>query len=360
MQIAFDIRKAAGQYTGVGLYIVNLLRALREVAPQHGVRELFDVRGATGLRANPAFAELLWKQIAAPFLLRGADVFFVPNPPVALYAPCPTVLTIHDMAFCAMSAGKPPNAQLELYRYSARRARRVITDSQSSKRDIMRFLDVPEEKIRVIPPACDSAFHRVSREEALARTARLPFVGNAPFILSVPGTISGHKGVFSLVEAFLALPADLRKTHRLVIVGKTEGEGYRRVCDMLASMEDGQRVCITGYLDAALLPALYSAAVCMVYPSLYEGFGLPPLESMTCGTPVITTHVSSLPEVTGEAAEYVGAGDTKGLRDAMERLLRSPERQGELSALGLRRAKLFSWEKNARELLGVFQECLVP
>lgn len=92
MQIAFDIRKAAGQYTGVGLYIVNLLRALREVAPHHNFRELFDARGVTGLRANPAFAELLWKQIAAPFLLRGADVFFVPNPPVALYAPCPTVL----------------------------------------------------------------------------------------------------------------------------------------------------------------------------------------------------------------------------------------------------------------------------
>ena len=360
MQIAFDIRKAAGQYTGVGLYIVNLLRALRQVAPQHGVRELFDVRGATGLRANPVFAELIWKQIAAPFLLRGADVFFVPNPPIAFCAPCPTVLTIHDMAFCAMSSGRPPKKQLELYRYSARRARCVVTVSHSSKRDIMRFLDVPEEKIRVIPNACDSAFHRVPRNEALAETARLPFVGNAPFILSVPGTISDHKGVFSLVEAFLSLPADLRKTHRLVIVGKTAGEGYRRVCDMLAGAEDGHRVCITGYLDAALLPALYSAAVCTVYPSCYEGFGLPPLESMVCGTPVITTHVSSIPEVTGEAAEYVGVGDAKGLRDAMERLLRSPERRGELSALGLRRAKLFSWEKSARELLDVFQECLAP
>ncbi len=359
MRVAIDIRKAAGQYTGVGLYIVNLLRALRDVAPQHSFRELFDARGLTGLRANPVFAELVWKQFAAPFLLRDADVFFVPNPPVAFCAPCPTVLTIHDMAFCAMSAGKPPKKQLELYRYSARSARYVITDSQSSKRDIMRFLDVPEKKIRVIPLACDSAFHRVPREEAITKTAGLPFVGNAPFILSIPGTISDHKGVFSLVEAFLALPVDLRGTHRLVIVGKTEGEGYRRVRDMLSHTKDGHRVCITGYLDAALLPALYSAAVCTVYPSCYEGFGLPPLESMTCGTPVIATHVTSIPEVAGEAAEYVGVGDTKGLRDAMERLLRSPNRRGELSVLGLRRAKLFTWEKTAKELMDVFQECLV-
>lgn len=357
MRIAFDVRRAFGQYTGVGSYVRNLLRAFRSSPRGHTILEVQDPRGFAPL-ASPVFAELLWKQFALPLrlLFARADLLFVPNPPIPWWSPCPVVVTIPDLAFCILAPGARDSLQFRMYRFAARRAARVVTISRSSKNDIVRLLGVPPEKVAVVPIDCDPALGPRPGHGAEEIAGRAEGTDGRPFILAVPGSFIPHKGMGELVEAYLSLPPSVRGGHRLVIVGKREGPVFESLLGTIASHGARDDIVITGYVPDETLRGYYSAASLLVFPSKYEGFGLPPLEAMRCGVPVVTSRVSSLPEVTGEAAEYVDPNDPASIRDGIVKVLANPARRLELIAAGRKRARLFSWEKSCRLLEAVFEE----
>jgi glycosyltransferase involved in cell wall biosynthesis len=278
--------------------------------------------------------------------------------------PCPTVVTIHDISFEHYPQFFSPRDRLilkTLVPLSARRARRIITVSEHAKGEIMACYDITADKIAVTYEAAGEQFRPITNPTAL-QTVRTKYgIPDGPFILAL-GNLQPRKNIRRLVEAFARLDLSQRKVQSLlqstlVIAGKAqwrESEIFQSVRDR--GLEDA--VILPGYVDDADLPALYSAATVFVYPSLYEGFGLPPLEAMACGTPVISSNAASLPEVVSDAALTIDPTDIDALAQALVEVLSSPERQEDLRQRGLRRVAQFSWDRCAAETLSVYREVL--
>ena len=299
--------------------------------------------------------------------------------------PCPTVVTIHDISFEHYPQFFSPRDRLilkTLVPLSARRARRIITVSEHAKREIMACYNIAADKIAVTYEAAGEQFRPITDPAAL-QTVRTKYgIPDGPFILAL-GNLQPRKNIQRLVEAFArvgnsqqstvnseqstvkngqsfqnAVHCSLSTVHcSLVIAGKAqwrESEIFQSVRDH--GLEDA--VILPGYVDDADLPALYSAATVFVYPSLYEGFGLPPLEAMACGTPVISSNAASLPEVVGDAALSIDPTDIDALAQALVEVLSSQERQEDLRQRGLRRVAQFSWDRCATETLSVYREVL--
>lgn len=221
-----------------------------------------------------------------------------------------------------------------------------IAVSEHTKKDIMKYLDVPEHKIRVIYEAADESYKPVKDHSGIKKK-----YGLDKFILSV-GTLEPRKNIPNLIKAFGKLN---RRDYKLVITGK-KGWKYEEIFRLVESLGLGDRIKFLGYILDEELPALYSAAELFVYPSLYEGFGLPPLEAMACGTPVIVSNRSSLPEVVGDAGILIDPEDTDGIAEAMEKILQQPSLRKELSEKGLQQAKKFSWSKCASETIELYKQ----
>lgn len=278
-------------------------------------------------------------------------------------SPCPTVVTIHDISFEHYPQFFSPRDRLilkTLVPLSARRAACILTGSQHTRQELMDRYGLPSQKIAVTPYAVDERFQPVVEPPALDAVRAKYGIGAGPFALAL-GNLQPRKNMARLVEAF-ALAARKVTSPRndfseLVIAGKAqwrESEVFQAV--QQAGLEG--RVLFPGYVDDADLPALYSAAAVFVYPSLYEGFGLPPLEAMACGAPVISSRAASLPEVVGDAAVLIDPTDTAGLAQALFDVLTQPALQAELRQRGLRRAAQFSWERCAAETLAVYADVL--
>jgi glycosyltransferase involved in cell wall biosynthesis len=265
----------------------------------------------------------------------------------------PTVLTVHDLIFRHLPEHHKVlnrwylNATLPLY---CRRADHIIAVSKATRDDIIASYQVPEKKITVVPEAAAPQFQpqppeRVARVRA---DHRLP----EAYVLYV-GTIEPRKNLIRLLDAWAAL-YQAHEAPPLVIVGK-HGWLSDNFYAALAKNPCREAVRFTGYVADEDLPAIFAAAMVFAFPSLYEGFGLPPLEAMACGTPVVCSKRSSLPEVVGDAALTVDPSDTDALRAALRRLLRDAELRAELRARGLRQAARFSWTRAARETLAVYR-----
>jgi glycosyltransferase involved in cell wall biosynthesis len=236
---------------------------------------------------------------------------------------------------------------------AARRSDRILTVSEASKRDILEYFNVPPEKITVIPNAIDERFLHEPTDEALRLVAeRYQLEGD--FVLYV-GNIKPHKNVERLVDAFhLARQAGFDEL-RLVVIGDelSKNASLRRA---VHRYNLHKHVRFLGFLPDETLSAVYRLASVFVFPSLYEGFGLPPLEAMACGTPVITSNVSSLPEVTGDAALLVDPTDASAIAAAITRVLSEPGLREDLRARGLARARQFSWERSVKEIRDIYQQ----
>ena len=253
--------------------------------------------------------------------------------------------------------------------------RRIITVSEHAKREIMACYAIPADKIAVTYEAAGEQYRPITDPAAL-QTVRTKYgIPNGPFILAL-GNLQPRKNIRRLVEAFARVVNSEQTTVKngqsfqnadhcslptvhcsLVIAGKAqwrESEIFQAVRDR--GLEDA--VILPGYVDDADLPALYSAATVFVYPSLYEGFGLPPLEAMACGTPVISSNAASLPEVVSDAALSIDPTDIDALAQALVEVLSSPERHEDLRQRGLRRVAQFSWDRCAAETLSVYREAL--
>lgn len=357
-------------YRGAGInwYIRNLLTYLPRVDHDNRYTAFLGDRRFTSselklrvsrLPTSRPVVRIFWEQVVQPFALQkeGVDLLHALAFVTPLFSPCLSVVTIYDLSFRLYpeSFKHSKRFYLDLFtRLSARRARRIVVISESTKRDVVRLLGVPPEKVEVVYCGIDETFRPLAEDQvATFRTRRgLP----ERFILFV-GTIEPRKNVTRLIEAFAALrpcdPATLK-----LVIGGAKGWFYRDVFARVEELGLEGEVMFPGYIHASELPLWYNAAELFVYPSLYEGFGLPPLEAMACGTPVIAANTSSLPEVVGQAGLTVDPLDVEGLAEAMRLVLGDETLRQEMRERGLQRARGFSWTKTAQETVQVYRRAM--
>jgi glycosyltransferase involved in cell wall biosynthesis len=366
MRIAFDGTTLRPGRTGVGYYTEHLLHHLVQEDADRDVVVVSN-RPVDTTRPLPLHVRvdapssriprMVWMQTLAPRALRrlGPDIAHFTNGMVPLASPVPTVVTIHDMSLTMYPRYHPPRRVIlnrPLVDLAARRADCIITVSQSAKRDITRVYGLPADRVHVVHEAAAPSFKRVEDAATLARVRARHGLPER-FILYV-GTIEPRKNLPKLIEGFAErhLTGDL--PHRLVCVGPY-GWLSRDIEALLDRLRIKQAVQFAGYVPFDELPALYTMAEMFVFPSLYEGFGLPVIEAMACGVPVVTGNVTALNEVAGGAVERVEDLDAESLGWVMTKLSRDADRRAELRHLGLERSQEFSWQRAARETIDVYK-----
>ena len=372
MPIYLDVSSAVHAKAGIGRYAESLAQAL--VARQPERFALFYNRGPqtgppSGLEAVPArtvragykpWRMAVWMgQLAGVGfnrLVPGAELFHATEHLLPPLQGVPTVLTVHDMIFKLFPQHQKRlnywylNATMPLY---CRRASAIITVSQSSKRDIVTHYGLDPARITVVYEAAAPAFRPVPDQaiEAVRRRYGLP----DEYLIHV-GTIEPRKNLLRLVEALQQLHDEGLRIPLLVVGGKgwLYGDFFRR----LEQMEVRDAVHFPGYVPMSDLPAVYSAATAAIMPSVYEGFGLPILEAMACGTPVLSSEASSLPELGGDAAAWFDPYNVQEMADAIRRVWTGADLRQSMSYHGLAQASKFSWERAAAETLGVYESLL--
>jgi len=374
MRFGLDGIPLQGKRTGVGHYTFELARSLAAVAPADDFeivspssfssidatdRSLppnlhFVAAGVAGLRRRS------WWSIGLPLYCRRASfaLFHGTNFEVPYWATCPTVLTIHDLSLLLYPETHEKRlvrrAQLKLPR-TARRAGAIITPSETVKREVCEHLGVSEEKVFAIPEAARRAFYRVSPSESGPVCHRLGV--EEEFILFV-GTVEPRKNLLTLARAFDRILRTTSLRPQLVIAGE-KGWLSDDLMTYLDQSRVRERVLFTGHLADDELRALYSACRVFVYPSLYEGFGLPLLEAMICGAPVVTSNVPSIIETVGDVARLISPTDVDDLASAVVALLDDTNEREYRSGTGIDHAKKFSWERAAAATFAVYNRLIL-
>jgi glycosyltransferase involved in cell wall biosynthesis len=377
-KIGIDVTSAVVQGGGIGRYTRELVRAV-VAADRVNEFTLFSSRWPDRLpvpdplpsgpnvrkRAAPVsdrWLYRLWYRLRLPvpvqWLTGPLDLFHSPDfvlPPVRRGVP--TLLTVHDLSFIHY----PEAFTSALLRYlhtavprSIAQATHILADSRATRDDLAAIWQVPLEKITVLYSGVSRSFAPLDDVGVLRAMRQRYGLGDEPYVLSV-STIQPRKNYRMLIQSFRDVSRQL--PHHLVIAG---GRGWLFEAVMAEVDRQGlaDRVHFAGFVADTDLPALYSAADLFVFPSLYEGFGLPILEAMACGTPVLSSDASCLPEVAGDAAVLVSPHDVHAWSEAQLKLLTSPGLRAGLVEAGLARAHQFSWEKSAQKLLGVYRRML--
>jgi glycosyltransferase involved in cell wall biosynthesis len=301
---------------------------------------------------------ILWEQMAAPFHARqqNLDVVHAPVNVIPLASRRATVVTIHDLAFLEYPEQDPSMQRRYLAamtRASTQRADRVITVSHFTGRDVAERLDVDPTRITAIPNGVDSMFTPRQGSDDLHR---FRWKNSLPehFLLFV-GTLQPRKNLIGLLRAYALIEQSARIP--LYIVGG-EGWMYREIFDEVKQLDIDRDVVFAGYAPSKTLPLWYSAATACIYPSYYEGFGLPVLEAMACGVPVVTSNRTSLPEVAGEAAILVDPDDPDDIARGIATVIADSGRRVEMQVAGIEQAAKFTWQRTARETVAVYRNVL--
>ena len=366
MRIGIDARKLHDY--GIGTYIRNLLRELARLdqttdfvllcRPEDvaGIKALGEnFRPVIELAGNYSIAE----QFKIPFALQRESVtlFHAPHYVLPPLVRCRSVVTIHDCIHLMFPQYLPNRGALSYAKSSmamaARRATRVLTVSESSKTDIMRFFGTDPAKIDVIYNAYDERFGTEPHEEDVVRV-RERYQLHDEFVLYA-GNVKPHKNLERLIDAFQIVRQRGLDHLKLVMIGDDISK-YASLRRAVHRYQLHKYVRFLGYLPEETLAVMYRLAGVFVFPSLYEGFGLPPLEAMASGTPVVTSNVSSLPEVAGDAAQLVDPYDPEAIADGIYRVLTDVDLRRELRRRGLARARQFSWETSVRRVREIYGE----
>jgi glycosyltransferase involved in cell wall biosynthesis len=376
MRIAIDYSAAVNQRAGIGRLVRNQVLALAEVDQDNDYRLVYarPNRGAVPqfprarnfsrreVRLGERWLSILWHRaklpVPADWLSGPVDVYHCPDFVLPPLRRARGILTVHDLAFLM----RPDCADHRLRAYleevvprSVRRADFIIADSENTRNDLVVLLGVRPQSVAVVPGGVEERFTRVTDQHQLQRAREKLGVGDAPFVLAI-GVIEPRKNLNRLMDAFgtLKLRGNVPKNLKLVLAG---GKGwlYDDIFDHHARSEVRNDILMPGFVPDELLPAIYSAAEVLAFPSLYEGFGLPILEAMACGTPVVASRASCLPEVAEGAALLVDPTSVEGLASALELLLLDSDLRTRLIERGLQRASEYTWQRAAEQLLGVYR-----
>jgi glycosyltransferase involved in cell wall biosynthesis len=372
MRIGIDATAVPPKPMGAGLYIIYLIQELgklesahefivfaQEYLRPHLEKQVSDKIQIHWLKNISVPRRLVWEQISFPRLVRRLklDLLHSPHYTMPLSRPVPSVVTYHDMIFF-IHPEKHTLAKRYFFpwmmRRSAKKADIIVTDSESTRQDAMRFLEIPPEKIVTIHLGYQEIFRQITDADALSairQQYRLP----ERFIFYA-GAFEPRKNVPLLLSAFEQLSQKYTDLF-LVVTGGT-GWDNRETISQINAMHAKDRVVRLGHIPYADLPSIFNLAHVFVYPSLYEGFGLPPLEGMACGTPVITSNISSMPEFVGDAGILVPPNDEGALFDAIQRVLDDEALRQHLREAGPRRAANFTWKHTAEKTLEIYQQVL--
>ncbi|MGQ9490968.1 MAG: glycosyltransferase family 4 protein [Anaerolineae bacterium] len=367
MRVGIDARLVYHTRAGIGEYTLRLTQALAAAYPDVSFCLLQDARNRHPLLSapnvriahTPVPSHHRFEQWFLPWAVSRlqVDVFHSTDfiPPLRYRGL--SVITIHDLAFLIY----PHFLTRDAAQYygqidqAVRVAQHIIAVSRSTRNDLVRMLGVPEDKISVIYEAADPLFQPLDRATALQSVQALYDLPES-FILFV-STIEPRKNVTGLLRAYRRLRDDYKLTPALVLVG-ARGWLSDEVFELVEKLELQNYTFFLGRVDAPILRYLYNAALCLVHPAFYEGFGLTPLEAMACGTPVIVSNVSSLPEVVGDAGLLVNPQNDEEITIALWRLLTDETLRAELRTKSLQRAARFSWQQAAEQTMAVYRQVI--
>ena len=350
MKIAIDMQSTLGHKTGIGIYASALYDYLQQTTPHHQIININWQRDIP-MRLD---RRLRWQQIEAPRRARAvqANVLHIPGFDAPRWKPCPVVLTVHDLIGMLFPQNLPPVSRFYWSKwlpFSVRFADHVIADSAHTRDDIVRLLHIPPERITVIPLAAGPQYHPIESQTALKKTRQKYHLPDR-FILFV-STLEPRKGIDTLLAALAQIAPHTKAA--LVITGKP-GWYTERIFEQVEQLQLQSQVYFTGYVPDEDLPMLYSCATLLAFPSRYEGFGLTVLEAMACGTPVVCSNASSLPEVAGDAALLVPPDHPTALAQAIQQVVESDILRLQMRERGLQQAARFSWEQTAHQTLAVY------
>ena len=361
MLIGIDAsRSVAQERTGTENYSLNLIRYLLALESDHHYRLYFNRLPSRESRITNHELRImhfprLWTHLRLSWEMarRPPDLLFVPAHVLPVVHPRRSVVTVHDLGYLYYPEAHSLLDRLYLdlsTRYNARAATHLVADSSATKRDLIERYGTAPDKITVVYPGYDDTVFQPVRDEKAIGAVKAKYGIAGDYILFV-GTLQPRKNLTRLIEAYWKLKVG---SWKLVIAGK-KGWLYREIFQQVEKLGLEGKVVFTGYVPEGDLPALLSGARLFVFPSLYEGFGLPVLEALACGIPVVCSNVSSLPEVAGDAAVLVDPLDVEEMTAALERGLRDEELRAELIERGFQQVGKFSWERCARETLNVLE-----
>ncbi len=360
-------------YRGAGIswHIMNLIQNLARVGPDFCYSAFLSDRAFQQASLSLQFSRLptqrpvvriFWEQFIQPLALRraGVDLLHALAFVAPVAAPCPFVLTVYDLSFLRYPEAFRPFNRWYLSRFTAhsvKRARAIMTISESTRQDVINFLDAPPDRVQTIYCGVDDKFRPLPETEIAAFKAarRLPDT----FMLYL-GTLEPRKNVDGLIRAYAHWRKLDQNAPPLILAGG-KGWYYNKIFELVKALNLTESIRFPGYISPKELPLWYNAASLFVYPSHFEGFGLPVLEAMACGRPVITSDVSSLPEVAGvdgSAARLIDPTNIEALAEAMAQLMSQPDLRASMSEGGLARSARFSWEKTAKETVAVYKKVL--
>ena len=366
MRIAIDVRKLHD--FGIGTYVRNLLRQLSRLDHdteyvllcQRGDQQVAGELGENFRAVTESSGQYsVSEQLSVPLHVGRAspNLFHTPHYVLPVLTPCRSIVTIHDcihLIFPQYLRNRLVYAYARTMFWTAvHRASRILTVSEASKNDILRFFDVPSERVTVIYNAIDNRFYEEPTDEQIARV-RERYQLHDRFLMYA-GNVKPHKNLERLIDAFVLLRKNGLGDVKLLITG-SEISRYATLRRAVHRHNLHKHVRFLGYQSEETLAALYRLADVFVFPSLYEGFGLPPLEAMASGTPVVVSNVSSLPEVVGDAGLLVNPYDPQAIADGISRVLVDKKLREELSARGVVRARAFSWPESVKRIRQIYQE----
>ncbi len=368
MRVLFDGNTLDNGKAGIGHYTYNLILELSRILGDReelslGIRQkLLDKNGDLSLdsiKMLPTQERSISKYIPyCPRWMKGFDLYHQPNYVPHVFSG-KTVTTIHDMSYRVFPQYHPRRRVIQLRAFESRlrRVDRIITDSEYSRREIVEILKVPEERVTVTYLGVGSQYKpmdiTLEKKLALKKRYHLP----KQFLLYV-GTIEPRKNLARLIEAYYLYRQEEPGSALKLVLAGGKGWLFEDIFARVMDLHLEQDIIFTGYVDSEDLPYLYNMAKAFVYPSLYEGFGLPPLEAMSCGTPVISSNTSSIPEVVGKAGILIDPYQVNELAEAIYRVAGSVSLREEMKRMGLEQARRFSWRQCAIETLQVYRECM--